>query len=362
MIFSQIGSFILSGVFSLTLSACGVTAPMTVFAAFSPSPTAFTIPTVSSPQLVLEPQAGVTPWLRLIAQARTGIDVNAYLVDNPAIAQALRQAGSRGVPIQVLLAPNPYGATDWVPQERALLATIPHILVRQPPSRFIGPYTFDHAKYLVINPGTPSVQALLGSANFTVSAVNGTNLEADVLVSGDPAQAAAGVFHADWTDHPAGSGPRRTLILSPGSQRAITTLLRTSGPIALSAEELGNDRALDQAIAHDGSRVHLLLAAPLSAGTRRRAQMLTQAGVQVRTLTHPVIHAKVLITTTRAFVGSENLSYVSLTRNREMGCLVQGSIRTSLVHWFTHYWTQAQPLAASPFVVKGTAQFASLTP
>ena len=335
---------ILSGFLLALLSACGLMSHRSDSPASAVTPVALA---ASSSQLVLEPQAGVTPWLRLIAQARTGIDVNAYLFDNTAIAQALRQAGSRGVPVHVLLTPNPYGATGWVAREQRLLATIPHGVVRRPPGRFVGSYAFDHAKYLVINPGTPHVQALIGSANFTESATDGTNLEAGVRVTGAPAQAAAAVFHADWTDQAAGPGPRQSLILSPGAQAALTTLLHSPGPIDLTAEELGDDPALDQALAEDGARLHLLLAAPLSSGTRRRAQALARAGVMVRTLTHPVVHAKVLITASQAFVGSENLSFVSLAHNREMGCLVRGTARTTLIQWFAHYWALAQPLTPS---------------
>ena len=333
------------------LTACGSLPTALSPTSVSSLPSAVSSPLLSPSStpghLMLEPEAGVAPWLHLIAQARTGIDVNAYLFDNTAIAQALRQAGSRGVPVHVLLAPNPYGASRWVAPEQRLLATIPHGVVRHPPTRFVGAYAFDHAKYLVINPGTSHVQALIGSANFTDSATDGTNLEADVLVTGSPAQAAAAVFQADWTDHPAGPGPRQSLILSPGAQGAITTLLHSPSPIDLTAEELGDDPALNQALAQDGARLHLLLAAPLSAGTQRRAQTLVQAGVIVRTLTHPVVHAKVLITASQAFVGSENLSYVSLTHNREMGCLVSGAARNALVQWFAYYWAQAQPFTPS---------------
>ncbi|PSR22594.1 MAG: phospholipase, partial [Sulfobacillus thermosulfidooxidans] len=74
---------------------------------------------------MLEPGAGVTPWVTLIGQARTGIDLNAYLIDNPAILAALQHAGQRGVPIHVILAPNPYDDNAAVAQERQALATIP---------------------------------------------------------------------------------------------------------------------------------------------------------------------------------------------------------------------------------------------
>ena len=62
--------------------------------------------------VILEPQAGVAP----ITQAPTGLDFNVYLIDNPTILTVLRQAGQRGVPIHVLLAPNPMTKPPPCPQ------------------------------------------------------------------------------------------------------------------------------------------------------------------------------------------------------------------------------------------------------
>jgi cardiolipin synthase len=72
---------------------------------------------------------------------------------NPAILAALAQAGARGVPIHVLLAPNPYDDARAVPAERQALAAIPHCTVSNAPRRFAAAYAFDYAKYLVVNPG-----------------------------------------------------------------------------------------------------------------------------------------------------------------------------------------------------------------
>lgn len=66
--------------------------------------------------VILAPQAGVAP----ITQAPTGLDFTVYLIDNRTI-----QAGQRGVPIHVLLAPNPYDGTAAVPAEHQVLARIP---------------------------------------------------------------------------------------------------------------------------------------------------------------------------------------------------------------------------------------------
>ncbi|PSR32200.1 MAG: phospholipase [Sulfobacillus benefaciens] len=296
--------------------------------------------------LILEPEDGVMPWVTLINQARTGIDLNAYLIDNPAILAALAQAGARGVAIHIILAPNPYDDIQAVPSERQALAAIPDVTVRNAPARFDQAYAFDHAKYLVINPGTSHVAAIVGSPNFTDSAFDGTNLEAAVQVTGTAARATAQVFQADWTGQVAGPGPRQSLVLSPGATATWLQLLRSPGRIQVTTEEIGDDPTVLSAMAAKGSDLQLLCPTPSRAAAQSRLATLAQAGVQIRTLSTPYVHAKTIITGQTAFLGSQNLSSVSLHDNRELGVLVSGTDRTALATWFQHWWTQATPWTA----------------
>ncbi len=340
----------LSGLSLLSLSGCGASplaatpSPVPVTA---PSPVSHPIVPAASPTLLLEPGAGVQPWVTAIDHARTGIDLNAYLIDNTAILTALRQAGAHGVPIHVLLAPNPYGEAAAVPEERQALARIPDITVRNAPRRFDSTYAFDHAKYLVINPGTAHVMALIGTPNFTASAFDGDNLEAALSVAGPTAQNATAVFQADWTNRPAGTGPRHALVLSPGATSTWRHLLQASGPIQMMAEEIGDDPIILAQMAAAGPRLHLLCPVPTSSAAQARLAALAAAGVKIRTLFAPYVHAKVLITPQTAFFGSQNLSSVSLQDNREMGMLVNGTARTALAAWFQHWWDQSTPWTAA---------------
>ncbi|SMC08060.1 Phosphatidylserine/phosphatidylglycerophosphate/cardiolipin synthase [Sulfobacillus thermosulfidooxidans DSM 9293] len=333
-------------VFLISLTGCGLSTPS---AAAIPSllpsapPLATTTASTHTPALILEPGAGVTPWVTLIGQARTRIDLNAYLIDNSAILAALRHAGQRGVPIHVILAPNPYDDNAAVAQERQALATIPDCTVRYAPPRFDQAYAFDHAKYLIINPGTSHVAAIIGSPNFTDSAFDGAHLEVAATVTGSAAQAAAQVFQADWTDHLAGSSPRQTLVLSPGATIPWLRLLHTPGLIAMTTEEIGDDPTVLAAMAAKGSDLHLLCPAPSNSAAQARLATLAAAGVQIRTLATPYVHAKTIITASQAFLGSQNLSSVSLQDNREMGLIVSGSTRQALARWFAHWWSQATP-------------------
>ncbi len=348
----------LSGLWLLSLSGCGAshlaTTPSTLPVTASGAASDPIVP-AASPTLLLEPGAGVQPWVTAIDQAHTGIDLNAYLIDNPAILTALQEAGARGVPIHVLLAPNPYDDAAAVPEERQALARIPDSTVRNAPPRFDATYAFDHAKYLVINPGTAHVMALIGTPNFTASAFDGGNLEAALSVTGSTAQNATAVFQADWTDRPAGPGPRHALVLSPGATSTWRHLLQASGPIQMMAEEIGDDPIILAKMAAAGSRLQLLCPGPTSSAAQARLAALAAAGVKIRTLFAPYVHAKVLITPQTAFLGSQNLSSVSLQDNREMGTLVNGTDRTALATWFQHWWDQSTPWKATSAVSHSTS-------
>jgi cardiolipin synthase len=83
-------------------------------------------------------------------------------------------------------------------------------------------------------------------------------------------------------------------------------------------EEVGDDPGLLPLMAANGSRWHRLVPPPTSAVTIARLAAL-------------------------AFLGSQNLSSVSLQDNREMGLIVTGSARAPLATWFDQWWARATP-------------------
>jgi phosphatidylserine/phosphatidylglycerophosphate/cardiolipin synthase-like enzyme len=276
------------------------------------------------------------------------VDVNAYLLTDSAYVQDLRQIARRGIPVRIILAPNPYHDAAAIPEEKALLAGS-GIPWHWAPVRFDAAYATDHAKYLIVNPGTPHALAIVGSPNGIWSAFGGYNAE-DAIATTRPAITAAltQVFQADWAGRPAGPAPHHTLVLSPGAQSAFLTLLAGSGPIAVTAEELGDVPALYRALAAHGRQARLLVPASLltSRAAQRTVAFLRQAGVQVRTLRRPDVHAKCLITAQQTWVGSQNWSEPSLDNNREVGVVTPNlAIHAQALTWFHQLWGQAAPWA-----------------
>jgi phosphatidylserine/phosphatidylglycerophosphate/cardiolipin synthase-like enzyme len=289
---------------------------------------------------ISEPQAGFSPWAAALSQVRSGVDVNDYLLTDHTYVADLIAVANRGIPVRVLLAPNPYRDAAAVTEERAEFAGS-KVQLHWAPARFDGNYRFDHAKYLVVNPGTPTALAIFGSANGTASAFSGGNAEDDIESTADPVTTAlTSVFASDWQNIPVGAGVRTILALSPGSQPALTALLSQPGPVDVVAEELGDVPTLYVALEAHHAQARVLV--PSDASPARIAA-LRASRVQVRELSQPYPHGKLILTSTQTFVGSQNFSEPSMQDNREVGLITPNpAIHAAAAAWFDGLWAAAQ--------------------
>jgi len=75
--------------------------------------------------------------------------------------------------------------------------------------------------------------------------------------------------------------------------------------------------------AEAGVKVRVLLADPAWVNANQdAATFLARSRIPVRFLRNPAVHVKsILVDGRRAYIGSENLSYTSLSKNREIGLL-----------------------------------------
>ena len=312
----------------------------------------------SATSLLTEPQAGVAPWLNIISHAHSEILVNEYLLTYTTLTQALISASNRGVTVDVIVDGHPYNDSSALNQSESVFAGT-KVDLKTAPLRFEGSYSFDHAKYIVVDPGRSDQVAVLGSPNGTASAFDGYNAE-DAIQTSDPAiiSALELLFEDDWQGHQAGSSPRQYLVLSPGSSSALTTLLSFNGPIEVTAEELGDAPAIYGAIESHGSQARVLLPSYLSYSELSYASELVRAGVQVRTIVSPYLHAKLIVTCTQTFVGSQNFSEPSLYNNREVGVITSDpKVRAQALSWFDTLWNDASTLnvQVSPTTTASTA-------
>lgn len=300
---------------------------------------------VSGVQVFVEPDAGAGPIVNAIRSAHTSISVEVYLLTDSRVIHALEDAENRGVQVQVLLEPQPYGE-GAIPARQ----TIDTLTAAGIQAKTSDPaYHYTHAKAMVID----SAVAYILSCNLTRSGLGGTSTTANrdygVIDANAPdVREVAAIFDADWNrTQPTLSDPN--LVISPVNARSRLTALIASAHNSLTIEDEEmydtQSESVLSAAAKRGVRVELVLPAPQAGGSSNAAdvQRLLAGGVQVRYLAVPYVHAKLIVADgTEAFVGSENFSSTSLDQNREIGVLIADrSALAELTGAFTRDWASA---------------------
>lgn len=293
-------------------------------------------PRSMTPSTVIGPAAFEDRVLAVIASATTRIDVQMYSFTSTRVADALIAADSPSRPVRVLL--------DGGQNENSTIRTrltSGGVEVRNAPAGFVNA----HAKYVVVD----GARALIASGNFTLAGLGQQRNYAVEDRDPDDVADLAAVFEADWTGQPATLGCTR-LVVTPGEGRLrIQTLIaeaQTSLDVALYYLSDTAIRAALITAKNRGVAVRVLLAAtseiPENATT---ANALSQAGISVRTLANPTMHAKIMIADgTSALVGSHNMSVTSLRDNREIGVVLREAAAVAPVSGqFATDWNAATP-------------------
>lgn len=131
-------------------------------------------------------------------------------------------------------------------------------------------------------------------------------------------------------------GTTQVLTLPVDTQWIATMIhqMPISAPVAVTAEELG-DVPAGPLCGLDGARG---LGTPAYSGgcpahhpeAQQNARLLIHAGVQIRILTPPYLHAKLIVKAHHTWVGSQNWSEASMQQDREVGVITRNSIFSSL--------------------------------
>ncbi len=292
--------------------------------------------------LYIEPNAGVAPVLQVIQSAHRQVNMNGYLIDNREILAALAAAHARGVDVRVTIDGKPYGMKSWQVKKEAKVIRATGADVRYAPARFESKgshWAFDHGKWVC-----SLHECEIGSPNFTYAGFKHDRDYLDISSNTYVVRAANAVFNADWNNQRAPVFAHQVLVLSPGSQSKLLQVINQSGPIDIEDEEVGYAPAIIQAITAKGNLARIIVPANVNSKTRRTLEAMEQQGVQVRFMpVHPIYdHAKMMVGSSLAFIGSENISDVSLDNNREMGLLLNGADIRKLQTQFNKDWEMSK--------------------
>lgn len=250
----------------------------------------------------------------MIDGAKSSIDVQMYLWTVKGLANKLVAAKDRGVAIRVILDPDEAGNINVTP-----ILSSGGIAWKNAATL----YTYSHAKYLVID----KTQAVIMSMNFNVDAM--LNERNYGVVDRDPEDIAdvQAIFEYDWmlANGATGLTPANLsctrLVVSPTNSKQRLVEHIASATTSLDVEVMYiSELAIRTAITDAKSRgvtVRVIIEDPQD----ESVPVFKSLGIPVKTPNSFYLHAKLLIADQVAFVGSENMSYTSLTRNREVGVL-----------------------------------------
>lgn len=303
------------------------------------------------PMLYVEPAAGVAPVTAFIEQAAGPLYVNEYYLDQPQILKAISDAVKHGTQVNVILEQKPYGISQDKVQEEFndVRATGAHVVGA--PAEFSTGYVFDHAKYMVARNG-----AMVLTANMSNSAFDGTNREF-IYFTNSPVMVTAleQVARADMSgninDVPPNGDPA-ALILSPNDPVAddLSSVIMQPGSVGIETEEVQPNNPLMSVMEEKGADLSIILPNKLNSREDEAISELEQHGVHVRVMHGVYMHAKIITPTTGigqnniGFVGSQNLSETSLTKNREVGVFVIEHENVQILeNQFNSDWQNAAP-------------------
>jgi phosphatidylserine/phosphatidylglycerophosphate/cardiolipin synthase-like enzyme len=297
-------------------------------------------------RLVQYPGAGFGGFYSQIAHSQRTIDMEMYELEDPAAEQDLVAAAGRDVRVRVLLDRAFSGAE--ANRSAASYLAAQGVEVRWAPAGYIF-----HIKTTTFDGTTSDIS----TANL-VSKYYRTTRDAEIIDT-DPAQVRAieETFSNDWSAGASGSPGSQTvqapgLIWSPntGSGTAESAFVKQIGSarkaIDFESEEL-SDPAIYLALAADARRgVSCRIVMTRSSEWDFAFRAVTEAGCHVHlfpdSATALYIHEKLILDdpgTAREslLIGSQNASATSLTRNRELGILLNrahgggGAINTASV-------------------------------
>ena len=287
--------------------------------------------------IITEPDQGTEPVLRLIQNAKKSIDLVMYQMTDKNIADALIAASKRGITVRVLLNGGYFGkqedTTTALAYQYLQKAGVP---VHWTPASF----ALTHQKTLIIDNTT----ALIMTWNF-VPKYYPTGRDFGILDTDQAdVQAIEETFSADWNNQQISSSLGDDLVWSPTSENDMLLVIKSAKKTLDIYNEEINYETITNALKDAKTRgVSVRIIMTYSTANKPIFTDLVNSGIQIHTYSGTkklYIHAKSIVADeSYAFVGSENFSFNSLNKNRELGIFLQDpKIISSIESTFSTDW------------------------
>jgi phosphatidylserine/phosphatidylglycerophosphate/cardiolipin synthase-like enzyme len=302
--------------------------------------------------LVTEPDQGLATLYNLVNSAKHTIDMTMYELDDTTFEQYLANQAAAGVAVRVVLDKNLEQSNNQ--------AAYTFLNANGVQAHWASPsYAATHQKTITIDANYGTARTAIMTLNLTPRYYPTTRDFA--IVEDDPNDIAAieTTFQADFNGAPIAPPPGHDLVWSPtNSQTAMVGVINSAQHTLLVENEEMSDTAIVDALV-GAARRGVNVQAIMNAGASYTGEWnrIVAAGGDVSTYasTAPLyIHAKAILAdygypTGSVFVGSENFSSASLTRNRELGLIFDDiPVMSSLFATMTRDFSGGIPYTGSP--------------
>jgi uncharacterized protein (TIGR03437 family) len=276
-------------------------------------------PVNASYTLITEPDQGLAPIYTLISSAKSSLDMTMYELTDTHAEQLLVQAASARVTVRVIL--------DQNREKSSNTAAYNYLNSHGVQAHWANPkYSATHQKTITVDGAITAIMTLNLTSQFYASSRDFALIENDA----NDVAAIEATFEADFNSSAVTPREGYDLVWSPtNSQSAILSVINgAQHSLAIQNEEMG-DTNITNALLSAAARGVLVQVIMTNTANNYSAEFnqLVAGGVEVATYAPSAplyIHAKVILADygssgARAFLGSENFSSASLTRNRELG-------------------------------------------
>jgi cardiolipin synthase len=290
--------------------------------------------------LVTEPDQGITPIYNFIGTAKKTIDMTMYEFTDTTGEQLLAQAAAAGVTVRVIL--------DQNLEKSSNTAAYNYLTANGVQVHWANPtYAATHQKTITVDGATSAIMTLnLTSQYYSTS-------RDFAVIENDPNDVAAieTTFNADFTNTAITPPDGDDLVWSPtNSQSAMLAVINGAEHSLLVENEEMSDTNIVNALVSAATRGVLVQIAMTNDDNDYSSEFnkIVAAGGEIATYAETAslyIHAKVILADygsagAQVFIGSENFSSASLTKNRELGLItadaaIMASINSTLTSDFT---------------------------
>lgn len=285
--------------------------------------------------VAVQPDVGAAPFVATIEKAKSSLRVMVYQMGFGPVLDAIEAKAKAGVKVRVILDLAQKDVNQKY-MDRLKLAGADVIWSD-------AQFTYMHAKVIIAD----DAEAVVSTGNYYIG-----NMQKErnyAVTDADPAdlKVLAAIFDADFERKSPDVSCTR-LLVSPvnAKQRLLDFIASAKKEVLVHSMQLGDRDVRDALVARKkaGAEVRAILADPgwIDANADAAA-FLAQSGIEARYAPH--VHVKAItVDGTAAYVGSINLSWTSLTKNREVGLVVTEKANIDAIRGtFEKDWSTATP-------------------